>query len=132
MTAGKAQLTQLLAEDFYRNMTKKTARFVRLIRQHMVDKAYPARVFQIGSIFWISFSAERRVQAASQIDAEGMDKFKILFHHLIHNGIYFGPSGYEVGFVSAAHTEGQLEEAAKVINEGLDLVYQNKQGNTNS
>lgn len=132
MTAGKAQLTQLLAQDFYRNMTKKTARFVRLIRQHMVAKAYPARIFQIGSIFWISFSAERRIQAAAQIDAEGMDKFKILFHHLIHNGIYFGPSGYEVGFVSAAHTDGQLEQAAKVINEGLDLVYQNKQGNTNS
>lgn len=126
MTAGKAQITQLLAQDFYRNMTKKTARFVRLIRQHMVAKAYPARIFQIGSIFWISFSAERRIQAASQIDAEGMDKFKILFHHLIHNGVYFGPSGYEVGFVSAAHTEGQLEQAAKVINEGLDLVFQNK------
>lgn len=126
MSAGKAQITQLLEADFYRKMTKKTARFVRIIREHMVDRAYPARIFQIGSIFWISFSDQRRIHAAAQIDAAGMDKFKTLFHHLIHNGIYFGPSGYEVGFVSSAHTDRQLDQAANVINEGLDLVYRNK------
>lgn len=124
MTAGKAQLSQLLAPDFYRKMTQKTARFVRLIRKHMVERAYPARIFQIGSIFWVSFSDQKRISNASQIESEGMDKFRILFHHLIHNGIYFGPSGYEVGFVSAAHTDEQLAQAAKDINEGLDHVYQ--------
>jgi glutamate-1-semialdehyde 2,1-aminomutase len=42
---------------------------------------------------------------------------------LLENKIYFGPSGYEVGFVSAAHTESELANAATVINSILDEIF---------
>ena len=52
-----------------------------------------------------------------------MEKFKHLHHELLQKGIYLGPSGYEVGFVSAAHTTADLEEARYAICEGLDTVF---------
>lgn len=122
MSAGKAQLSQLLAPGFYRGLSKKTARFVRAIRQHIALKEYQVRVFQIGSVFWISFSELQHVRAAEQIDAASMTYFKAFFHHLINHGIYFGPSGYEVGFVSAVHTSEELDFAAKVICDALDIA----------
>jgi glutamate-1-semialdehyde 2,1-aminomutase len=38
--------------------------------------------------------------------------------------VYFGPSGYEVGFVSSAHSPEQLSFAAEQIKEGLTAIYQ--------
>ena len=52
-----------------------------------------------------------------------MDKFRILHAYLLDNGVYFGPSGYEVGFISAAHSDADIDYAAQKICEGLDLAY---------
>lgn len=123
MSAGKAQLEQLLVPGFYRQMAKKTTKFVRTLRAHIHHKQYPVRVFQVGSVFWLSFSELSHVRAAHEIDSASMQVFKKLFHYLLEQGIYFGPSGYEVGFVSARHTEAELEMAATVLCKGLDQVY---------
>lgn len=123
MSAGKAQISQLLADRFYQKMAKKTAVFVRSIRKHIQEKAYPVRVFQIGSVFWISFSDRKHVRAADEIDSNSMQYFKSFYHYLLDNGLYLGPSGYEVGFVSAVHTAEELAQAAATINKGLDLIF---------
>lgn len=123
MSAGKAQLEQLLVPGFYRQMAKKTAVFVRKLRKHIRQNNYPVRVFQIGSVFWLSFSTRAHVRAAHEIEPDSMQSFKGVFHFLLANGIYFGPSGYEVGFVSARHTEHELAMAAHVLCEALDRIY---------
>ena len=52
-----------------------------------------------------------------------MIKFKEMHRELLNRGIYLGPSGYEVGFISAAHTTGDLETAKTAIFESLDVVF---------
>jgi glutamate-1-semialdehyde 2,1-aminomutase len=52
-----------------------------------------------------------------------MEKFKVMHRELLNRGIYLGPSGYEVGFVSSAHTKIELEKAKRAIFEALDLVF---------
>ena len=123
MAAGYATLKQLLEKDFYPNLERKTKGFVKLIEDHAAAKNYEMHIQTVGSIFWIAFTKER-IQAASQIDPKSMDKFKVLHHELLQRGVYLGPSGYEVGFVSAAHTEDDLKEAAGIINECMDIVFQ--------
>jgi glutamate-1-semialdehyde 2,1-aminomutase len=39
-----------------------------------------------------------------------MKNFKVLYHALLENGIYSGPSGYEVGFMSEAHTQEDIDK----------------------
>ena len=122
MSAGIATLRQLLEDGFYEKMENKTKSFCAQIQEHIESKGYPMHIVQIGSIFWFAF-AENRIFSADQIDSQGMERFKVMHHELLERGIYLGPSGYEVGFISAAHTESDLTKAASTICDVLDLVF---------
>ena len=122
MAAGYAALEQLLAPGFYEQLERKTQLFCNRIQSYCDRQGYEVRIQQIASIFWIAF-ASKRVQRADQIDPASMERFKILHRELLLRGIYLGPSGYEVGFVSAAHTEADLEDAAAKVNEAMDIVF---------
>lgn len=122
MAAGHAAATQLLADDFYGKMAAKTQGFVKSIQDYCDAKDYPVGIPQIGSIFWITFTRERIIRA-DQIDPLSMKLFKVLHRELLDRGIYLGPSGYEVGFVSAAHTEADLQVASEKICAAMDVVF---------
>ena len=124
MAAGIAALTKCLQPDFYQKLEEKTALFIDIIQQDIKKNNYPVHIFHIGSIFWWSFSTAETVRAADEIDASSMDYFKKLHKFLLEKGVYFGPSGYEVGFVSAAHQTEDLQEAALKIIEGLAYIYE--------
>jgi glutamate-1-semialdehyde 2,1-aminomutase len=123
MAAGFAAATQLLADRFYCDLRNKTLKFVNIIESYCNSKGYEVSFPSIGSIFWIAFTKDR-IQAAEQIDPASMNKFKVLHAALLEKNIYLGPSGYEVGFISAAHTEEILEESADKICSAMDLVFQ--------
>jgi glutamate-1-semialdehyde 2,1-aminomutase len=123
MAAGIAQLTELLRSGFYKDLNTKTEEFAASIQRFASARSYKLRVFQIGSIFWLSFADKEHVRAASEIDPAGMEKFKALHRELLNRGIYFGPSGYEVGFISSAHTKIDLEKAKRAIFDSLDIVF---------
>jgi glutamate-1-semialdehyde 2,1-aminomutase len=46
-----------------------------------------------------------------------------MHRELLNRGVYLGPSGYEVGFVSSAHSKIELEKAKRAIFESLDIVF---------
>lgn len=121
MAAGRACIEQLLKPNFYEELEAKTKRFVGKINDHC-DGKYNVHLQSIASIFWISFS-DKRVITTDQIDASSMDKFKELHKFLLDHNIYLGPSGYEVGFISQAHSEDVLDGAAAIICQGLDHVF---------
>ena len=120
MAAGKAALEQLLDDDFYPAMEKKTQKLVSAVLEHVEEMGHKVKMFSIGSIYWIAFSDRPSIRSAQEIDPESMNIYRKFYHSLLDNGFYIGPSGYEVGFVSAAHTEEELREAARIINLSLD------------
>ena len=122
MTAGYTCLQECLKEDFYINLDFKTATFVNHIQSHIDTKGYPIHMVRQGSIFWIALSSSRVIRA-SDIDPTVMEYFKKLHRYLLDHGVYLGPSGYEVGFVSNAHTTKVLEKAADIICSGLDTIF---------
>lgn len=123
MAAGLAQLSLCAEENFYTDLEKKTTTFVSDINNFANTHELPAELVSIGSIFWFSFNGKKRIAAADQIDAD-MTSFNKLHHFLLNRGVYFGPSGYEVGFISSAHTVEQLAFSAEQIKEGLKAIYQ--------
>jgi glutamate-1-semialdehyde 2,1-aminomutase len=126
MAAGLAQLTELLRPSFYKDLNKKTQEFTESIQRFATARNYKFKVFSIGSIFWFAFTDKESIKKAEDIDASSMEKFKIMHRELLNRNIYLGPSGYEVGFVSAAHTKVELEKAKRAIVESLDIVFRNK------
>ena len=122
MAAGIAQLTECAKPGFYENLAEKTQRFVSQINHHAADKGYPFELVTVGSIFWLSFNGKKRIHSADEIDPD-MSGFRKMHRELLNRGIYLGPSGYEVGFVSQAHAEEDLKAAAKVFCEVLDVIF---------
>lgn len=122
MAAGIAQLTECAKPGFYEDQEHRTKQFVSRVNQHASTKEYDFEMVTIGSVFWLSFDGKKRIQRADQIDPD-MSKFSKLFTALINRGIYIGPSGYEVGFISTAHTEEILEGAAQQFCDALDEIY---------
>jgi glutamate-1-semialdehyde 2,1-aminomutase len=122
MSAGVAALGECLKPGFYEQLDAKTQRFTEGIENYARNRNYPFRIFRIGSIFWLAFT-RNDIRAAEEIDPNGMEHFRKLHAFLLNEGVYFGPSGYEVGFVSAAHSEEHLSKAADSICRGLDVVF---------
>ncbi|HPN70576.1 MAG TPA: aminotransferase class III-fold pyridoxal phosphate-dependent enzyme, partial [Saprospiraceae bacterium] len=122
LSAGIATIKQLLQEGFYESLAAKTQKVVDAMESYFDEKGYDISMPHIGSIFWICFTKDR-VFTADQIDPKGMDKFKIIHHELLQRGIYLGPSGYEVGFTSAAHTDDDLEFFVTQLKAAIDLAY---------
>lgn len=123
MSAGMAQLKECLSAGFYDKLNKTTADFVQSLNAYASSKGYLFKVFHVGSIFWFAFTNKEFVQCAEEIDADSMKYFRILHKNLLEEGVYLGPSGYEVGFISAAHSEKDLAAAKEKICKSLDAVF---------
>lgn len=123
MSAGFAQLNICNKDGFYADMAKKTADFAEIINANSEKHNLPIKIICQGSIFWMHYNSGKKVQQASEITAEKNEWFKHCHRKFMNAGLYFGPSAYEVGFVSAAHSKSDLEKAAQTINKVLNEYF---------
>ncbi|MEZ5004396.1 MAG: glutamate-1-semialdehyde 2,1-aminomutase [Chitinophagales bacterium] len=123
MAAGIAQLTACLQDNFYEELNEKTQYLVESLNEYIEYKDYSVRLFHIGSIFWINFSKDHHVNSADKINSGGMEYFKQFHNFLLENGVYLGPSGYEVGFISRAHTKAIIDTTIEKMKQGFDFVF---------
>lgn len=112
MTAGIAQLTECLKSNFYQDLEAKTKILIDGLSK---NTKHHFKIFSVGSIFWLAFTDKKIISCAEEIDADSMKHFKVLYHSLLDNGIYSGPSGYEVGFMSEAHTQEDIDKTVKAF-----------------
>jgi len=123
MSAGIAALTQCLKPNFYNELEAKTQKLVNELNNYANEKKYIVNFATIGSIFWIAFSENKNIQTSEEIDADSMKYFRKLHAYLLERGVYLGPSGYEVGFISSSHTDDDIQFAIDVFKTGLDFVF---------
>jgi len=112
MTAGLATLGKLADGNIYAELEARNRRFVaKLVSQLNGNSVNMAGV---GSIFWIVFQRDipRR---ACDISSDGISHYNRMHGSVLDAGIYLPPSGYEVCFLSAAHTNQMLDEAADIL-----------------
>lgn len=126
MAAGIAQLKLLQASGFYKSLNSKAGEFAAAIQRFAQARNYPLKVQWVGSLFWFTFTAGAPAKAAADIDPASMELFRIFHKELLDRGVYLGPSGYEVGFVSAAHSKVELEKAKRAIFEALEVSFKKK------
>ena len=112
MAAGLATLKKVSEPRFFEEMERKTGDFANRLLSHTTARRIS--VVQVGSIFWIALQSEAPT-AADQISGEGIADYNRRHHCFLETGVYMPPSGYEVGFVSSAHTPEMLREAADLI-----------------
>ena len=105
--AGLATLKLIQAPGFYESLTAKTKALcdglVGAAKKHGI--AFAAQ--NIGGMFGLYF-AEACPATYDEVLACDKEAFNRFFHAMIDAGHYFAPSAFEAGFVSAAHTEGDI------------------------
>jgi glutamate-1-semialdehyde 2,1-aminomutase len=112
MTAGLATLQKLADGKIYDDLEKKTRRFMARFASCLDSDAI--QISGIASIFWILFQ-KILPHSSSEIDIDGINFYNRVYHKILDSGIYLPPSGYEVCFISAAHTDENLQQAAEML-----------------
>ena len=121
MAAGIAQLTECLKPWFYEELERKTKRLVKGVMEG-VEPNDPFRMHHIGSIFWTVFSNSEEIRAAKDINSNSLVNFKKFHLALLQLGIYLGPSEYEVGFISSAHSDADIDETIKAMRKAREIA----------
>ena len=65
---------------------------------------------RVGGMFGLFFSEEKDITNFEQVSRCNIEQFNQFFHGMLAQGINLAPSAYEAGFMSAAHTEQDIEE----------------------
>lgn len=115
MRAGLATLQKLEQAQVHSQLGEKTAAFCDRINNQLGELCLPFELTHTASIFWLHLGAHAPIRRIEQIPANNAQAFARLFHNALDNGVYLAPSGYEVNFMSLAHNDELLDEAAKVI-----------------
>lgn len=123
MAAGTAQLRECLKPGFYDELERKTRRLMDPVIAYAKEKGYTFNMFNRGSVFWMAFSDKVAIRKSSEIDEASMKYFAKLHSALLDRGVYVGPSGFEVGFLSAAHTDEVIDQAVQAFKEALDIAF---------
>jgi glutamate-1-semialdehyde 2,1-aminomutase len=66
----------------------------------------------VGGMFGFYFSAQPP-ESFGEVMVSDRDKFNKFFHLMLDQGIYFGPSAFEAGFVSSAHSMDDINQTIK-------------------
>ena len=120
MRAGLATLKQCKKENFYTNLNQKTKYFtdnlVKLLNKYSnLDLDAVCE----GSIFWLKQKTDIPVRSVDQIPKNHKKDYVNLFGKFLDAGLYFAPSGYEVGFLSSSHTKEVLDKALNQLEDSL-------------
>jgi glutamate-1-semialdehyde 2,1-aminomutase len=117
MAAGLATLWAL-TPDLQTRIAARTARLIQGLREVAARHGVPFTADCAGSMWGFFFRAE---PVRSFIDAKGSDieRFKRFFHAALRRGVYLAPSAFEAGFMSAAHTDADIEETLNRLDEAM-------------
>jgi glutamate-1-semialdehyde 2,1-aminomutase len=109
VAAGLATLKAIQAPGFYERLAARTAALTDGLAAVAAKAGVPLAAQSIGGMFGIYFAAQapRSYAEVMACDKEAFNRF---FHRMLDAGVYFAPSAFEAGFVSAAHTSADIEE----------------------
>jgi glutamate-1-semialdehyde 2,1-aminomutase len=114
MRAGLATLQKAEREKIYPVLAARTERFVAKLERGLRERGHQTSVAHQGSVFWLH-AGLKTIRRLTDIPKDHAERFKPLFHACLAEGVYLAPSGYEVGFISLAHTDEILDDACERI-----------------
>ena len=110
MAAGLANLDLISVPGFYQELDRKTKQLLAGIRVAAEQAGVPMAFNQVGGMFGLFFSDLTEVTTFSEVMQCDIDAFRHFFHGMLDGGVYLAPSAFEAGFMSSAHSDGDIED----------------------
>ncbi len=119
MAAGLKTLELIDQPGFYEALDAKTTRLTDGIKAAADAAGVPMAVVQAGGMFGFIFSDASPVSSYEQVAAADIERFKAFFHGMLDRGFYLAPSAFEAGFISAKHTDEEIDQTVAAAAEVL-------------
>ena len=116
VAAGLKTLEIIQRPGFYENLTARTEQLVQGFQAAAAEAGVAFSADSVGGMFGLYF-ADGLPQNYGDMARSNVDGFKTFFHGMLDKQVAFGPSAYEAGFVSAAHTPELIEETVAAAKE---------------
>ena len=117
MAAGLAQLTYLNEHpEVYETIAKKADRLADGMRKAAERAGAGVRINQVGSLVAPFFTPDR-VESFADATKSDLQKYAAYFEKMLARGVYLAPAQFEAMFVSAAHSEEDLEHTIRAVGE---------------
>ncbi|NGP45107.1 glutamate-1-semialdehyde 2,1-aminomutase [Bacillaceae bacterium SIJ1] len=121
MAAGYTTLRLLEEPGLYEDLERKTTRLAEGFRQNAELTGIPLEINRVGSMFSVFFS-EQEVVDYDTAKGANMQLFKAYYKVMLDNGILTAPTPYEVGFVSVAHRDEDIERTIRAHYQALAKI----------
>jgi glutamate-1-semialdehyde 2,1-aminomutase len=82
----------------------------------------PLAANHVCGMFGFFFTPETTVDSFAKVMTSDAERFRRFFHAMLDAGVYFAPSAFEAGFLSAAHSPADIDAtvaAAEKVFPGL-------------
>ena len=115
MAAGATLLDLLITQNPFTKLEEKAKLMLNGMKEIMISSGIPFSTNQIGGMFGFFFSEElpKNIDDVSKTN-DGI--FSSFINACIKNGIYFAPSKYEAGFISATHGNIEIDKTLEIVN----------------
>jgi len=117
--AGLAMLTEIERDEgLYDRLDALGGKLAEGLEGALEANGVPGRVQRVGSMLCM-YLTERPVTRWADAAKGDSVRFRKYFHRMLDAGIYLAPSPYEAAFVSAAHTDEQIETTVAAAKDAL-------------
>lgn len=109
MAAGLTMLKAIQQPGFYEPLFARTDRLIQGLRDRAQAAGIAMTSNHVGTMFGVFFTDEKAITNYQQVMACDTERFNRFFHGMLNEGVYLAPASYEAGFLSAAHTDADID-----------------------
>ncbi|PPC94211.1 MAG: glutamate-1-semialdehyde-2,1-aminomutase [Methylotenera sp.] len=121
VTAGLKTLELIQAPNFHDKLAAQTKKLVDGLKAAAQEAGVVFNAQHVGGMFGLYFS-ENCPSSFAEIMQSDKAAFNVFFHAMLDAGIYLGPSAFEAGFVSAAHTDEDIANTVEIAKKAFQAV----------
>ncbi len=109
VTAGIEMLNLLSQPGVYEDLEKKSERLCNGFKENVKKLGVTATFTRVGSMFSMFFT-DQKIISFDSVKTSDTGLFKRYFNAMLEEGIYIAPSQFEAGFMSAVHTNDDIDQ----------------------
>ena len=121
VAAGLAALELITPPGVFDAFEASSLRIAKELEAAAREAGLPFQTRAAGALFGLAFS-ETPVRSFADAAAADHDRYGRFFHAMLDQGIYLAPSGYEAGFLTLAHGDGEIDQLLQAARRAFKKV----------
>jgi glutamate-1-semialdehyde 2,1-aminomutase len=121
MAAGNVMMNLLSEPNVYDLLEKKSKKLCDGLKKNVQELEISAQFTRVGSMFSMFFT-DQKIENFDSVKTCDTEFFKRYFNALLEEGVYIAPSQFEVGFMSAIHSDEEIDQTIAVSLKALKVA----------